>query len=126
MKQMEIDEITKQSLLWDFYGKLLTQRQRQVMELYTQENFSLSEIAEEFSISRQAVHDNLRSGQKALVSYEEKLGLVARYLETEKVIGTIDQKIEKTIEKIREGKITDRSLIRELNGIRTVIDRLEE
>lgn len=126
MKQLKLDEITRQSLLWDFYGKLLTDRQRQVMELYTQENFSLAEIAEEFGISRQAVHDNLRSGQRSLTAYEEKLGLVARYLQTERVIGSIDRRIESVIDRIRESSIPEQDLIDELNGIRTVIDRLEE
>ena len=121
-----MERIVERTFLYDFYGELLTPHQRSIYEAAVYDDMSLAEIAERESVSRQAVHDNLRSGQKALVSYEEKLGLVARYLETEKVIGTIDQKIEKTIEKIREGKITDRSLIRELNGIRTVIDRLEE
>ncbi|MBQ9059824.1 MAG: DNA-binding protein, partial [Firmicutes bacterium] len=50
-----MDEITKQSLLYDCYGQLLTQRQREVYELYTQENYSLSEIAAELGISRQGV-----------------------------------------------------------------------
>ena len=126
MKQLKLDEITRQSLLWDFYGKLLTDRQRQVMELYTQENFSLAEIAEEFGISRQAVHDNLRSGQRSLTAYEEKLGLAARYLQTERVIGSIDRRIESVIDRIRESSIPEQDLIDELNGIRTVIDRLEE
>ena len=48
---MKIDEVIQTSLLYDFYGSLLTDRQREVMELYYGENLSLSEIAAEFSIS---------------------------------------------------------------------------
>ena len=49
------------------------------MELYHEENLSLAEIAEEFEISRQGVHDALHKAEKSLESYEEKLGLVRRF-----------------------------------------------
>ena len=80
---MKIEDITRTSLLCDFYGELLTERQRQITELYVQENFTLGEIAGELGISRQAVHDALRSGQRSLAGYEEKLGLVQRFLQTQ-------------------------------------------
>lgn len=73
---MKIDDITRQSLMYDFYGELLTKRQRDIMTFYYEENLTLSEIAEEFSISRQGVHDALKSAEKSLTNYEEKLGLV--------------------------------------------------
>ena len=88
-----IDEITKLSLLYDFYGQLLTERQSQVFELYHGENLSLAEIAEELGISRQGVHDALRSARKALDGYEQKLGLVERFLSTETAIAKIDEEI---------------------------------
>ena len=120
-----IDDITKQSLLYDFYGELLTKRQREVMELYHGENLSLAEIAEEFEISRQAVHDALRNGQKALDGYEEKLGLVQRFLRTENAIEKIDHQILELIEKVQQGgENTD--LIRQLRQIKSIIDQLEE
>ena len=62
---MKFDDVTRQSLLYDFYGELLTQRQKEVIELYNEENLSLAEIAEEFGISRQGVHDALHKAQKA-------------------------------------------------------------
>ena len=67
-------DIVEASLLFDFYGQLLSERQRQVMELYYEENLSLGEIAEEFNISRQGVYDALKTAQKSLEHYEEKLG----------------------------------------------------
>ena len=76
---MKIDDVIQTSLLYDFYGSLLTDRQREVMELYYGENLSLSEIAAEFSISRQGVHDALKNAGRALHEYEQKLGLVARF-----------------------------------------------
>ena len=118
---MKIDEITKQSLLYDFYGQLLTQRQQQIFEMYTQENLSLAEISQELGISRQAVHDALRIGQKSLETYEEKLELIARFLRSMDAIEEIDGRILALIEKSE-----DRQTKRELEKIKAIIDGLEE
>jgi hypothetical protein len=69
----------RHGLLLDFYGPLLTDQQREVLVRYFEEDLSLSEIAEERGVSRAAVHDLIRRGLGALESYEERLGLVARY-----------------------------------------------
>lgn len=124
----DIDEITKQSLLYDFYGQLLTKRQQQVMELYHGENLSLAEIAEEFGISRQGVHDALRSARKALDGYEEKLGLVGRFLRTENAVQEIDGQILTMIDLLQtQNKRPDtEDLIRRLKKVKSIIDRLEE
>ena len=82
------------SLRYDFYGGLLTKRQNEVMQLYHEENLSLSEIAQEFGISRQGVHDALKNAQEALADYEEKLGLVARFEKTNEAIAEIDSIID--------------------------------
>lgn len=71
-----LDEVARHSLLYDFYGPLLTKRQQEVLRLYHEDNLSLSEIAEEFGISRQGVHDALKSAEHALTEYEAKLGLL--------------------------------------------------
>lgn len=117
---MKIDDITRQSLLFDFYGALLTERQKEVMELYHEENLSLAEIAEEFGISRQGVHDALHKAEKSLENYEEKLGLVGRFTGTNEIIKEIDSRIGQLIAK------ADRpGLVKELEDIRTIIDKLE-
>ena len=76
MKDKELDTIAQASLLYDFYGALLTDKQREVMELYHEENYSIVEIADELGVTKQAIHENLRKSEKILRSYEEKLGLV--------------------------------------------------
>ena len=91
---MKIDDVIQTSLLYDFYGSLLTDRQREVMELYYGENLSLSEIAAEFSISRQGVHDALKNAGRALHEYEQKLGLVDKFQQSREAIGDIDERIE--------------------------------
>ena len=67
------------SLLLDFYGELLTEKQREYTELYYNENLSLSEIAENDGISRQAVRDALLRAEAVLRDTEEKTGLLARH-----------------------------------------------
>ncbi|WP_027718710.1 YlxM family DNA-binding protein [Desulfovirgula thermocuniculi] len=69
------------NLLYDFYGQLLTPRQQKFVELHYAHDLSLGEIAAQFGISRQAVHDVLKRAEQVLARYEEKLGLVTRFLE---------------------------------------------
>lgn len=80
--QKEIDptDHTQVCLMLDFYGDLLTDKSKAVLELYYQEDMSLSEIADSLTISRQGVHDKIRQGIRALDDYEHKLGLLERYL----------------------------------------------
>lgn len=68
------------NLLYDFYGQLLTSRQQRFTELYYANDLSLGEIAEQFAISRQAVHDVLKRAEHTLGDYEAKLGLVGKFL----------------------------------------------
>ena len=118
---MMFDKITEVSLLYDFYGKLLTERQQQVMSLYHEENYSLSEIAEEFSISRQGVHDALKNAERALNEYEEKLGLMKRFEESRNAI----EKIEESLDKISEEHKDDEVLSAKLSEIKDIIENLE-
>lgn len=62
--------------LYDFYGTLLTDRQCQWVELHYFEDLSLAEIAEQFGVTRQAVHDNLRRAEEQLEAYEAALQLI--------------------------------------------------
>ena len=74
-----MDSIARESLLYDFYGELLTDKKRQVMELYHEDDMSLSEIAGDMGITRAAVYDSLKSAEHQLEKYEEKLRLLAKY-----------------------------------------------
>lgn len=71
-------------LLLDFYGKMLTDRQREIMMLYYEDNLSLTEIAEELGISKQGVSDSLKRSEKVLYETENKLFLLKQYMEEKK------------------------------------------
>lgn len=115
-----MDQFTELSLLYDFYGKLLPKRQREVMDLYEDENLSLSEIAEEFDISRQAVHDALKNGRDALHRFEDELGLVAKFSERDKAVGEIDATINELIT-----STADETTVNKLRRIKSIIDEID-
>lgn len=72
---MEIEKNYRINSLFEFYQPLLTDKQNSYMQLYYGDDFSLGEIAEEFSVSRQAVYDNIKRTEAILESYESKLHL---------------------------------------------------
>ncbi len=78
------DSRLMRSMLLDFYGGLLTEKQRECYDLHYNEDLSLSEIAEQSGISRQGVWDNIRRADAALRELEEKTGLVGRVMELER------------------------------------------
>ncbi|NBH14109.1 DNA-binding protein [Lachnospiraceae bacterium] len=75
-----------QTYLYDFYGDLLTEHQRNIYEEYVWNDLSLSEIAQEKGISRQGVHDLVRRCDRILADYEEKLHLLERFLKNKEKI----------------------------------------
>jgi predicted DNA-binding protein YlxM (UPF0122 family) len=84
------------SLLNDHYGALLTDKQEEMLRLFYNEDFSLAEIAEEFSVSRQAVRDAVKRGEEALLEYEQKLG-------NAKLFKTLTEECDALIECLKDG-----------------------
>lgn len=74
-----MEERLRQSLLYDFYGELLTEHQKSVFSAAIFDDMSYSELAEEFDCSRQAAFDLIRRINKKLEGYEERLGLLERF-----------------------------------------------
>lgn len=81
MAKLQIEKLGQIALLFDFYGALLTAKQQEALQLFYESDFSLSEIAREFQISRQAVYDLLQRSEALLQDYENSLGLVERFQE---------------------------------------------
>lgn len=84
-----MDELTKINMLYDFYGDFLTNKQREIFELHYLDDLSLGEIAENYGVTRQGVHDILRRAQDILINYENKLGMVRRYENLDKKVDNI-------------------------------------
>lgn len=78
-----MEKIVRQGMLFDLYGELLTDHQREIYGLLVNDDMSLSEIAEQYGISRQGVHDLIRRCDRQLEGYEEKLHLLEKKLSEE-------------------------------------------
>lgn len=86
------------SVLLDYYGNLLTEKQRDLAELYYNDDLSLGEIAEITNITRQGVHDSIKRTEAVLLEYEEKIGLQQK---TDDIIGLLE-KVSKRIQRLQD------------------------
>ena len=93
---MKIDAL-EMTLLFDYYGDLLTEKQRTCFDLHYNQDLSLGEIAEEAGISRQGVHDSLARAEAALLAMEEKTGCVARARTQQKALEAICRAAEQLL-----------------------------
>lgn len=84
-----MEKIVEQTLLFDFYGELLTEHQRNIYEDVILNDLSFSEVAKEREISRQGVHDMIRRCNIILAEYEAKLHLVAKFVSIKEKVETI-------------------------------------
>lgn len=109
----DIDRVEYASMLYDFYGSLLSEAKNEVMALYHEDNLSLSEIAEQLGTSRQAVHYTLKKAEKALQTYEDRLGLIEAYSKNQRLASKALDLIERS--GLTEGKDELVKLIRELS-----------
>jgi predicted DNA-binding protein YlxM (UPF0122 family) len=112
-----IEKVIEISMLYDFYGQLLTPKQQEIMGLYYADNFSLSEIAEEFGISRQGVHDTVKRAEKSLQDYEEKLGLIKQTMATKETMQKIENELDGIIIENKENE----KLNARLNKLKSMI-----
>ncbi len=83
------------AMLLECYGSLLTEKQRDIMQLYYYEDLSLSEIAENENITRQGVHDAIKHAEQYLDDFEEKVGFVKKMNALRESLKNIDQYAEK-------------------------------
>ena len=81
----------RMTMLFDFYGDILTPRQRELFDLYYNEDLSLAEIAENCGISRQGVRDVIVRAENAMTELEDKTGLVRRFLQMQPKIAAIEE-----------------------------------
>ena len=95
-----VDNTIMRTMLFDFYGDLLTEKQREYYDLHFNSDLSLQEIAEQSGVSRQAVWDIIRRAEQSLLEIEEKTGLVSRAVRRRKSL----EELEKMISLLPEGE----------------------
>ena len=106
-----MEKILEQTLLYDFYGELLTEHQKQIYEDVVLNDYSLSEVAQEQGISRQGVHDLVKRCNRILQDYESKLHLVEKFV-------AIKEQVEQMKRSLLDAEQPDREeLTRRLDGI---------
>ncbi|HDM8845833.1 putative DNA-binding protein [Staphylococcus aureus] len=91
MGQNDLVKTLKMNYLFDFYQSLLTNKQRNYLELFYLEDYSLSEIADTFNVSRQAVYDNIRRTGDLVEDYEKKLELYQKFEQRREIYDEMKQ-----------------------------------
>lgn len=89
-----MEKLLKVTYLYDFYGQLLTDKQKKIFRRYYLEDLSLSEIADEEEVSRQSIHDTIKQAERKLTAYEDKLGLVEKFKDQEQAFKVMIDKME--------------------------------
>jgi predicted DNA-binding protein YlxM (UPF0122 family) len=112
-----MDKNIKMSILLDIYGKLLTEKQYNLLNDYYNNDFSQSEIAENEKITRQAVRDNLKKGENNLLEYEENLKIMEKNLISQNKINSALKDIENL-----KNKVSDKDIKKSLQ---TIEDKLK-
>ncbi len=114
------DKTLMMTMLLDFYGELLTEKQRSCFNMHYNEDLSLSEIADIMKISRQGVHDLIARAEAALVETEEKIGVVRRFSERRVIYDKMEDEL-KELEQITDGRARElaEKLSTELESVRT-------
>ncbi len=114
----------RMAMLYDFYGDLLTPRQKEFYDLYYNDDLSLAEIAENYGITRQGVRDIIVRAEKALEDIEEKTGLIQRYHRTRAATTTLRQ-LCTHLRELNHTKFGDGALEELAGQLENAIDELE-
>ena len=115
----KLDELVYLSLLYDFYGELLSEHKKRIFEDYVLNDLSLSEIADELKISRQGVHDIVKRCTKELKDYEDRLSLVKKFTSIKHKLSNLKElsmEMERTgdLDKIHEIETLADDILKEL------------
>ena len=102
-----MDKKIEISMLWQIYGKLLSEKQLEFIDDYYNNDLSLSEIAENHGITRQAVRDMLKKGEKKLFEYEEKLLFMKKTINQEKLAQSILENLNKIQKESSDKKVSN-------------------
>ena len=105
-----MDKIVEIGMLIDFYGKLLTHKQYEIIDLYYNNDYSLGEISEILGISRQGIRDSLKRSECILYDFEEKLQLVEKFLLQKNIISKLANKVAALQEEYKDVELNSKLL----------------
>ena len=100
----------RMTMLFDFYGEVLTERQKEFFDLYYNEDLSLAEIAENYGISRQGVRDVIVRAEAAMTEIEDKTHLIRRFYQMQKELGVIEEAADRLLTAVHERSYNERML----------------
>lgn len=116
----------RMAMLFDFYGDLLTDRQREFYDLYYNEDLSLSEIAENYGISRQGVRDVIVRAEAAMTEIEDKTHIIRRFQQSQAAIAAIDAAADQLLQSIDRRSYNDAMLDEIARTIKENTAKLEQ
>ena len=116
----------RMAMLFDFYGDLLTERQREFYDLYYNEDLSLAEIAENYGISRQGVRDVIVRAEASMTEIEDKTHIIRRFQQSRQAIAAIDQAADKLLQSIDGCSYSDVMLDEIARTIKENVAKLEQ
>lgn len=116
----DIDNILELTLLFDFYSMLLTEKQRDIFDMYYNLDYSLQEIANTLSISRQTVFNTIKSCKANLYSFEDKLLLVKRHNNIQKQILSSIKEIDYVLSSLSENSECYNRLLNTKNTLENI------
>lgn len=116
----------RMAMLFDFYGDLLTERQREFYDLYYNEDLSLAEIAENYGISRQGVRDVIVRAEAAMTEIEDKTHIIRRFQQSRTAIAAINAAADQLLQSVNRRSYSDASLDEIARTIKENVAKLEQ
>ena len=116
----------RMAMLFDFYGDLLTERQREFYDLYYNEDLSLAEIAENYGISRQGVRDVIVRAEAAMTEIEYKTHIIRRFQQSRTAIAAIDAAADRLLQAVDRRSYNDAMLDEIARTIKENAAKLEQ
>ena len=116
----------RMAMLFDFYGDLLTERQREFYDLYYNEDLSLAEIAENYGISRQGVRDVIVRAEAAMTEIEDKTHIIRRFQQSRTAISAINDAADRLLQSIDRRSYNDALLDEIARTIKENVAKLEQ
>ena len=116
----------RMAMLFDFYGDLLTDRQKEFYDLYYNEDLSLAEIAENYGISRQGVRDVIVRAEAAMTEIEDKTHLIRRFYQMQKELTVIEESARRLRTAVHEDTLTERLVLELAQTIEENASRLKQ